>query len=198
MTELVRPYRGVSAADRQADRRGRLLDACLTVVGRDGVAATTVGAVCQEAGLIKRYFYESFPDLDSMLVELFDGFQATLLGEIRRALGDAGADPIDRARVTVALLVAAMDDPRIARLFVEASAHPRLNDLRQDAYNTYTALVASDILADPHPTAEQRLAALVFVTGTTQAVISWLSGGVDLTRDALIDELARLAVARRT
>jgi integral membrane sensor domain MASE1 len=34
------------------------------------------------------------------------------------------------------------------------------------------------------------LAALIIVAGTTQAVVSWLQGEVDLSRDELIEELA--------
>ena len=37
-----RPYGGVSAEDRVSARRARLLDATLTIIGRDGVAAVTV------------------------------------------------------------------------------------------------------------------------------------------------------------
>ena len=41
-----------------------------------------------------------------------------------------------------------------------------------------------------------RLAALVFVTGTTQAVVTWLQGGLPHDRDGRGEALADLAVAR--
>lgn len=194
MTEVVRPWRGISAADRRAERRERLLTACLDVVGRGGVAETTVGAVCEQAGLTKRYFYESFGDRDAILAEVLDGLQTTLLREIRDALQTAGPDPLERCRVTIRLLVAAMDDPRMARLYVEAAAHPGLQARRQEAYDVYAQLVTDHVLGIEHPDPAIRLAALVFVTGTTQAVISWLEGTVALTRDELVENLAHLVV----
>jgi AcrR family transcriptional regulator len=195
MTEVVRPYRGVSASDRRAERRERLLAACLDVVGRDGVAATTVAAVCERAGLTKRYFYESFNDRDAILAEVLDGLHTTLLGQIREALRTAGPDPLARARVTISLLVGAMDDPRMARLYIEAPAHPALQARRQEAYHVYAELVTADVLGAERPDPQTELTALVFVSGTTQAVISWLEGAVALTREELVEALARLGVA---
>jgi len=194
---VVRPYRGVSADDRRAERRERLLSACLDVVGRDGVAATTVGAICLQAGLTKRYFYESFRDLEAILVETLEGLHHGLLDEIREALESAGPEPLERARVTIRLLVAAMDDPRMARLYTEAPAHPALQARRQAAYDVYAELVTDHVLREKHADARTRLAALVFVTGTTQAVISWLQGGVSLDREELIEELAKLGAGDR-
>jgi AcrR family transcriptional regulator len=194
VTELVRPYRGVSAADRRAERRQRLLGACLEVVGRDGVAGTTVGAVCEQAGLTKRYFYESFADRDAILAEVLDGLHTSLQGAIREALRSVGPDPLERARATIGLLVAAMDDPRMARLYIEAPAHSALQARREAAYRVYARLVTDDVLRIEQPDEAARLAALVFVAGTTQAVISWLEGAIALTRDELIEALARLAV----
>lgn len=196
MAEVVRPYRGVSAEDRRAERRARLLEAGLVVVGRDGLAATTTAAVCQEAGLTKRYLYESFKDLDELLEALLEGLHQRLLGEIHDALAGAGDDVRDRAACTVERLVTAMDDPRMARLYAEAAGHPRLEARREAAYEVYAELVVREVLQLRRPDARARLAGLVFVTGTTQAVVAWIEGKVDLTRDELVDELAALAVAR--
>ena len=63
-----RPYGGVSAEDRVAARRTRLLEATLAIIGEHGVAAVTVDLICSEAQLGKRYFYESFTDRDTLLV----------------------------------------------------------------------------------------------------------------------------------
>ena len=67
MAGVVRPYRGISADERRASRRARLLDAALEEVGERGMAGTTMTAVCARAGLTERYFYESFADRDEML-----------------------------------------------------------------------------------------------------------------------------------
>ena len=45
-----RRYRGVSLEQRQGDRRTRLIEAGLTVIGTQGYGAATVRAICAEAG----------------------------------------------------------------------------------------------------------------------------------------------------
>ena len=54
------PFKGVSADDRRSDRRKRLVVAAFEITGSDGAGALGVGRVCLDAGLTKRYFYESF------------------------------------------------------------------------------------------------------------------------------------------
>src|SRR4051794_4859578 len=54
-----RPYRGVGAEERRADRLARLLDAGVCVVAAKGWHATTVRDVCAASKLTERYFYEA-------------------------------------------------------------------------------------------------------------------------------------------
>lgn len=194
MSEITRPYRGVSAEQRISERRARLLDAALTVVGQVGTAATTVDSVCAEAGLTKRYFYEGFANLDALLEEVLDGLHNSLLDDVHEGLRTVGEDPAARSLLTVTRLLGAMDDPRMARLYVEAAGHPGLQARRQAAYDRYARLIVEDVLHLENPTPADHLHALVFVTGTTQAVIHWLQGSLALSREELIAELAGLAL----
>src|SRR5258707_6385239 len=61
------PYGGVSARARVASRRDRLLAAGLELFGTQGYLCTTIDQVCAEAGLTKRYFYESFRSCEELL-----------------------------------------------------------------------------------------------------------------------------------
>ena len=61
----TRPYRGIKPDDRRAERRARLLDAGLSILGSEaGPEAVTVRGVCRQSGVSARYFYESFSDRD--------------------------------------------------------------------------------------------------------------------------------------
>ena len=53
-------WAGTTLADRRADRRRRLLDVGLDLLGSRGSAAVSVRSVCRTAQLTDRYFYESF------------------------------------------------------------------------------------------------------------------------------------------
>lgn len=193
---VVRPYRGVSAEQRRSDRRQRLVDACLAVVRSNGVAAATADGVCAEARLSKRYFYESFSDRDALLAAVLDERLFTALRRtIIEALTDRpNASLEERARVTLEALITAMDDLGIARIYVEAPGYPALQPRLRQAYDAYAELWLRHILRLDDPETRDHLAALVFVSGTTQAVINWLDGHVMLDRDELIAELAALGV----
>lgn len=196
---MVRPYRGVSAEQRRADRREQLLEACREVIGRDGVAATTVGAVCGQAALTKRYFYESFADLDAILAEVLEELFTIVRERILAALAELGPEPSPRAHACVEQLVRTMtDDARLARLYVEAPAHPVLLVRRERAYHAYAWLWTHDVLGIPEPDAAQLLGGLLYVSGTTQAVVTWLQGEVDLDREQLVAEIATLGLRRST
>lgn len=96
-TDTARPqggrYAGKAASTRQAERRKKLLAAGIRLIGRQGYAATSIDAVCSEAGLTKRYFYESFASSEELLVEAYRVVTREFLMSIMQAtaphLGDS-------------------------------------------------------------------------------------------------------------
>ncbi|MBX5487665.1 MAG: TetR/AcrR family transcriptional regulator, partial [Mycolicibacterium hassiacum] len=98
----ARPYRGVDAADRLAGRRRRLLEAGLELLGTpDGdPAELTVRAICAQAGLGLRYFYESFSDKDDFLAAVYDAVVADIAATTQAAV--AAAPPDQQARAGMA------------------------------------------------------------------------------------------------
>lgn len=65
-------WSGVPIGDRQALRRDELVAAGVTMLGGEGGPALTVRAVCREAALTERYFYESFSDRDEFVRAVYD------------------------------------------------------------------------------------------------------------------------------
>src|SRR4051794_29828634 len=104
MTEVVRPWRGVSADDRRTQRRSQILEACLDVVGTSGVDGATVDAIVERAGLSKRYFYESFGDRHDVLAASVDALMERVRGRLVASV-TAVDSPSDRLRAMVATLV---------------------------------------------------------------------------------------------
>ena len=89
-----RSYGGVSADDRLAERRRRLLDAGLELFGTNGIAATTIADVCAQAGLTKRYFYESFATIDELAGAVFGEVTDRLVQQVAPAIAaGGGVDP---------------------------------------------------------------------------------------------------------
>jgi AcrR family transcriptional regulator len=48
------------------------MDAAFQLLGTEGWSGTSVRAVCQGARLNPRYFYESFDDLDALVIAVYD------------------------------------------------------------------------------------------------------------------------------
>lgn len=99
------PYRGVDAGERIAGRRRRLLDAGLDLLGAAGKdpAELTVRAICGQAALGVRYFYESFNDKDDFVGAVFDSVIADIAATTQAAV--AAASPAEQARAAMANVV---------------------------------------------------------------------------------------------
>src|SRR3954468_9591668 len=174
-------YRGVSAADRVAERRVRLLAAGLTVWADPGIR-TTMTAVCAEAGLSERYFYESFTGLEALLEAVMDAIAAEIETTSRAAAEAAGDDPVARVRASVrAFMELLMDDPRKGRVaIVESVAVPKLRQRRTELLRHLahqSAIEAREWLGTRDRTEnEDETAGLLFIGGMAELVAAWLDG----------------------
>ncbi|GLZ52967.1 TetR/AcrR family transcriptional regulator [Actinomycetospora sp. NBRC 106378] len=195
----TRTFQGASAAERVAERRARLLDAALDVVGERGVADFTMTAVCRAAGLTERYFYESFARRDDLLAALFEATSDTALRQAEQAAaavpaGDLQARAHAAVRATVTLLAR---DPRSARLYREAVGHPVLAARRQDTVAAFAAFLARLIVeARPLLSPDDLDVTTVLLTaGIVDAVGFWLDGRLAVDAEHLVMRCARLVVA---
>lgn len=78
-------YGGKSAASRARERRAKLLAAGSALIGRHGFAVASIDAICAEAGLTKRYFYEAFASREELLVAAYDAANRDFVQAIMRA-----------------------------------------------------------------------------------------------------------------
>jgi len=194
-------YGGVSAEQRRAERRRRLLDAALDVIGTQGWSATTLRGICERARVGPRFFYESFADLDALAAALHDEVMDAAL---RRTMAAIEAAPDDlRARTAAAfraMITEIIDDPRRARvLFVEAYASETLLRRRFAAMRRLArvAMEQSHDLLDLPPDGDRVLQAvsIMLTGGVTEFVLAWLDGGMDVSRDELLDISVEFALA---
>jgi AcrR family transcriptional regulator len=191
----------VSADERRTLRRARLIDAALDVIATQGIANLTMTAVRQLAGLTERYFYESFRDRDELLEAVFDQYLLEMDEAMFSALEAAPPDLYERCRAAAGAMIAALTaDPRKARLYVEAAGSEKLRGRRDHAVSIYADILVGQIrelggLDSKAQQAPLRLAALVIIGGIAEAIGPWINGTLEMSRDTLVEECARLAVA---
>lgn len=194
MATVVRPYKGVSADERRAERRERLVQACLEVIALEGVQGCTVERVSTAAQLTKRYFYESFADRDAILLAAADELFGLVRSRVEAELPRHRSRPA-RTRAVLAVLIDTLsDDPRLARLYVECPGYPVLLERREQEIAAFTDFIATAVLGDGTDAARV-LAARVLVAGTTDVVTSWLAGTLETDRESVIATLEKLAAA---
>lgn len=177
------------------------MDAAFQLLGTEGSAGTSVRAVCQGARLNPRYFYESFDDLDALVVAVYDRVVEELAAVVLAALGSAAPDPAAQLRATLEATVGFVDDDRRrARvLYVEALGNEALNRRRIDTGHAVATFV-QDFARDrdgPPPEGEHigALAASILVGGLSELIVAWLEGRVESTREQLIDDATVLFLA---
>ena len=198
--DVVRDYGGVSAADRRAERRRKLLTAGRQIWGESGIADVTVRGVCSAAGLTPRYFYEQFPTRDALLFAVSDDVRdETLQVLVAAGIGEPGS-LTDKVRSAIkAFLDIIAADPHVHRIATsDLTSVPGLTEHRVHVLDIITELViqhAPDILGTdtPNPT-ELRRTALFMVGGANQIIESWLANPKEDTAE-LAGVCADLCVA---
>ena len=196
------PYGGVSAAARVAARRARLLAAGLQLFGTQGYLHTTIDQVCAEAGLTKRYFYESFRSCEDLLGALVRSLwvEAAQRGMAAVATAPAGLDAQIRQGIG-AVVDYYTGDPRRGRVaFVAAvGISDRIEVQRREYVGVFTTLLqsyAAELLGELIPPERtMRLNAGALVGAGSELVTEFLLGTVAISPAELADYLTGLAVA---
>jgi AcrR family transcriptional regulator len=191
----VRPYGGIPARDRVAQRRRQLLDAGLELLGgADEPPELTVREICGRARLSARYFYESFPDKDALVAAVFDWVVAEIAATTQAAV--AAAPHQEQSRAGIANLVRTIaGDPRIGRLLFNAQlSNPVLARKRAELGGVFALLSGQHVTsAYQLPQREWVKAVAHFVVGGVgQTISAWVSGEIRMDQDKLVDQLTRM------
>ncbi|BBY96739.1 TetR/AcrR family transcriptional regulator [Mycolicibacterium fallax] len=202
MSARARTYGGATAGERQARRRGALIDAATDVIAESGVAGLTVRGVCVAARLNDRYFYESFANTDDLLVAAFDTQMTAAAAEMVAALSASPPDPLLRARAAIASGLGYLTaDPRRGHLLIESQATEALRARRREVIGTLAAIMAEQgraLLPIENPLdTDIDLAAWTLVAGGLDLVTGWLRGEVEVDRAHLEEFLVAMVTARR-
>lgn len=198
MTSSQRTYRGLSPQERTAKRRAALLEAAL-----DTVAApereVSVRSICSQAALTPRYFYESFPSLDHLLVALIDEITAEIFRHGASAAAEATDLPLEeqcRAAFRGAWAPLRDDARKAGALLVLASGREVLQERRRAIVLEYTdgalAFLAARYDLGRIDQRRARSAVLFSVAGTFELVLAHLSGTLGDDEEELADDVARL------
>lgn len=111
-----RSYAGVSAQQRLSERREKFLQAGLEIFGSQGFRAGTVRALCKQAGLTERYFYESFSDTEELLKAVYERHMSKLQIDLLQVAQQDQPSLAQRVNNALTVFFQAMRDPLVARI----------------------------------------------------------------------------------
>ncbi|MDT5077750.1 MAG: hypothetical protein QOJ80_2387 [Mycobacterium sp.] len=190
----VRPYGGVDARDRIAERRRRLLDAGLELLGgSDHPPELTVRAICAHAGISARYFYESFTDKDELVEAVFDWVTADIAATTQAAVAAAPPDELNRAGIANLVRTIA-GDSRIGRLLFNAQLSNPVVARKRAGLGGFFAMLGGQHVTTAYRVPEDEWVKAVshfVVGGVTQTLSAWVSGDLRLDQAQLVDQLTR-------
>ena len=192
MPSTTRPYRGVSAEDRKAGRRARLIAAGLDLLGTVGWEQTTMTAVCGRAKLTERYFYEHFTGRDQLLLAVVDQVADEARATIGAALAAAPREPRAAAHAMITAFVDFItDDPRKGKAaLVESAAADPLRQRRHELLGEFAHRIVDQAHAlygeQALPPPRDEVNALMFIGGLAELLTAWLSGEITANRDDIV------------
>jgi len=194
-------YGGRSSAQRQSERRRKLINAAMKIWQDHGWAAVTMRGVCARAGLTDRYFYENFPDRDALLATVWDQVHDSTVRRLLTAIaGKFDEPPLTQLRIAIAAFVRLLvDEPRRAQIFFGEHAGSAVLEQRHHALlQRSTDLLIQ--LARPHlnpdvADTEFRMTVLMGIGGFFELITAWRAGIIHADAEQIINHAAKLGAA---
>lgn len=187
--QVTMPFKGISAVDRRADRRARLVEAAFAIAGSEGAGAIGVGRVCLDAGLTKRYFYESFTSLAELQSAVVDHAIAVMAQRVE-PFRPAGPGEPPQAWLE-AFVGALVDDERLARVLLTETHGGALSSFRHQIIDVAIAGMAPPD-SDPQAELRARLVSYAQIGTLSELCLAWHQGHLVMERATLVEMLAEL------
>lgn len=191
--QTARRWRGKTTEERQAARRELLIEAGIELFGTQGYAATSVKAVCDEAGLTERYFYEAFPDREGLLIAIYDILIEDAATATWKAIEGIEGDLKKSMRAALyGFARQVTKDPRRARIqeIEVVGVSPAVEERRRNAIHAFADMIAARTLqfgglerAGP---IRLDVIALGLVGAVNEQLIDYVLGHLDISLDDLV------------
>ncbi len=189
-----RPYRGVSANERVAERRQQFVDAGLVCFGDHGYHAVTVKQLCQQAKLTERYFYESFSGREDLFAAVYDGAVERLQDRLLTATAPCAPKLGNMARAGLdAFFGLLREDARVARILMMEvlTVSPGMERRAQAATLRFATLLeqmtASTSTGSPTDIPDMNLIASGLIGATVHIAMRWIADGYHPTQSIVLD-----------
>ncbi|MDP9846171.1 TetR/AcrR family transcriptional regulator [Streptosporangium lutulentum] len=185
-----RSYRGMSAEERLAERRERLISAAYTLYSDPGFPETTIEKLCASARISNRAFYECFSGRTELMQVVHDRCVRETLLSVSKSIQQAPDTLLGRAEAGIAGYIGFVtEDRRRARIMhLEVRrAGDCLITSRQQAVTAFTHMVETIVADLPEAVkTNRRLLALGMIGALQELLIEWVLSDEPPETDRLI------------
>ncbi|WP_291808400.1 TetR/AcrR family transcriptional regulator [Limnobacter sp.] len=178
----TRAYGGVAAEQRAEERKARLLAAALELFARQGYARTTIEALCSEAKVTARHFYQLFDSREAILRALYDNIIADLRAGVLKAMSAPNLSLSEQIPLAVSAMVHHyLEDTRHARVGVleVVGVSPQMEARRREAIHDMAGLIeaylGSLVERGDLPKRNYHLVSVALVGGINELLAEWLT-----------------------
>ena len=192
MTKKDRIYRGSPGAERASQRRAQLVAAGMKRFGSAGYQEVSVRAVCVEAGLTERYFYESFENREELLGAVYLTAIASLDAAVQAAIVE-GASVEARTRAGLNAYFGFMKrHPAVARviLFEVLGVNGAIDGMYREVMSQFARLLSERL-----ELGKARLLASGLVGAAVHIAMQWVLGGYQQRQRTVVDSCVRIFLA---
>lgn len=189
-------WQGKTAEERQQLRRGQLLEAALDLVETGGMGALGVRAICRQARLTERYFYESYDSLNDLIGDIYDSVQTEGYQAMQEAMMEVDAG-MPAAEAAISSFVEFLtDDPRRAKVFLmevnmAGAIGPQLQRRLERNKSLFVTLLQGVSRQDVDPV-DLELSATALMGSQTRILLAWTSGSINVSKERVIQHLIEI------
>ena len=192
-----RLYGGLSAPERRAERRERLMEAALELFGTAGFLKTTITMLCSASGVTARHFYEEFDSREALLRTLYDRIAEETFERVVGALRESRRSMPDRIRdSTEAYFRFLTSDPRLAQIYtIEAvGMHAELETHRRAKREEFVKKLTKAAARVETSSVDSRLLSAAIAGAAHDLLLEWVLAPRRPSVDKLIDTITTLWV----
>ena len=189
---MSRMYKGSPLTERAELRRTQLIAAGRRLFGSEGYAAVSVRAVCVEAGLTERYFYETFANKEALLAAVYLHAVGELNDRLQPSLASAGPVAARTREGLNAYFGFMKEKPDAARivLFEVLGVSAEIDGLYREVIAQFAGQLRKQLgLKDA------TLMSGGLVGAAVQIATQWVLGGFVQPQRAVVDSCARILLA---
>ena len=189
-----RRYAGETSEDRVLKRREHFLDVGLQLFGTVGFKAASVRALCREAKLTDRYFYESFDSTEDLLIAVYKREIEKMSQAVILSIGDIASNNNIREVAYPALLAffSAVQNPISSKIVWHEvlGVSDKVNQVYQTAIQEFGQLMLM-MFKSLYPqlnlaSSLENALCTAMVGAVSQSAMSWLINDFKTPMDDLI------------